>query len=141
LTLLDHSVFEARVLLAAYGERLADAVNARMPDEELRSIVTRIASLGAIVARDSDVLTDDPQRYTVHPKSLGQELLAEIEDFLVETGMAPSKFGLGAASDSHLVHRLRRGLSVTLRTADKVRQYMRVMRPLSGERQFYRLHN
>lgn len=52
------------------------------------------------------------------------ELLSEIEVFLAETGMAPTKLGLTAVNDSHLVKRLRRGSSVTLKTADKVRAYM-----------------
>lgn len=52
------------------------------------------------------------------------ELLSEIEAFLAETGMAPTKLGLTAVNDSHLVKRLRQGSSVTLKTADKVRAYM-----------------
>lgn len=37
------------------------------------------------------------------------DLLQDIEDFLVETGMSPSRFGLGAARNSRLVERLRAG--------------------------------
>src|SRR5215470_12208428 len=51
-------------------------------------------------------------------------LLAEIEAFLAETGVTPSKFGVAAVNDGHLVANLRKGNSVTLKTADKVRFYL-----------------
>jgi phosphopantothenoylcysteine decarboxylase/phosphopantothenate--cysteine ligase len=51
-------------------------------------------------------------------------LLAEIEGFLAKTGTTPTKFGLAAVNDGHLVANLRKGHSVTLKTADKVRAYM-----------------
>jgi phosphopantothenoylcysteine decarboxylase/phosphopantothenate--cysteine ligase len=51
-------------------------------------------------------------------------LLAEIEAFLASTGATPTKFGLAAVNDGHLVANLRKGHSVTLKTADKVRAYM-----------------
>ena len=54
----------------------------------------------------------------------GTTLLAEIEAFLAERGVSASKFGLAAVKDGHLVANLRKGNSVTLRTADKVRAYM-----------------
>ena len=53
-----------------------------------------------------------------------KELLAQIEAFLAETGLTPSKFGVAAVNDGHLVANLRKGHSVTLKTADKVRAYM-----------------
>jgi phosphopantothenoylcysteine decarboxylase / phosphopantothenate---cysteine ligase len=53
-----------------------------------------------------------------------KELLAQIGAFLAETGLTPSKFGVAAVNDGHLVANLRKGHSVTLRTADKVRAYM-----------------
>ena len=52
-------------------------------------------------------------------------LLAEIEAYLARTGETATKFGLAAVRDGHLVSRLRKGESVTLKTADKVRAYMR----------------
>jgi phosphopantothenoylcysteine decarboxylase/phosphopantothenate--cysteine ligase len=55
---------------------------------------------------------------------IAQTLLAEIEAFLAETGMTATKFGLAAVNDGHLVAKLRKGNSVTLRTADKVRNYI-----------------
>jgi len=53
-----------------------------------------------------------------------RDLLSDIEAFLVEFGVSPTKFGLAAINDGHLVKNLRGGASVTLRTADKVRAYM-----------------
>ena len=53
-----------------------------------------------------------------------RDLLSDIEVFLVEFGVSPTKFGLAAVNDGHLVKNLRGGASVTLRTADKVRAYM-----------------
>lgn len=52
------------------------------------------------------------------------ELLAEIEAYLAATGMAATALGREAVNDSHLVARLRKGNSVTLKTADKVRAYL-----------------
>jgi len=53
-----------------------------------------------------------------------RDLLSDIEAFLVEFGVSPTKFGLAAVNDGHLVKNLRGGASVTLRTADKVRAYV-----------------
>jgi phosphopantothenoylcysteine decarboxylase/phosphopantothenate--cysteine ligase len=53
-----------------------------------------------------------------------ETLLAEIERFLAATGASPTKFGLAAVNDGHLVANLRKGHSITLKTADKVRAYM-----------------
>jgi phosphopantothenoylcysteine decarboxylase/phosphopantothenate--cysteine ligase len=51
-------------------------------------------------------------------------LLAEIESFLARTGATATKLGVAAVNDGHLVANLRKGHSVTLKTADKVRAYM-----------------
>ena len=53
-----------------------------------------------------------------------RELLGEIEGFLAQFGLTPSKFGVAAVNDGHLVAKLRRGNSITLKTADRVRAYM-----------------
>jgi phosphopantothenoylcysteine decarboxylase / phosphopantothenate---cysteine ligase len=53
-----------------------------------------------------------------------RDLLAEIEAFLVAGGVTATKFGLAAVNDGHLVANLRRGSSLTLKTADRVRAYM-----------------
>jgi phosphopantothenoylcysteine decarboxylase/phosphopantothenate--cysteine ligase len=57
-------------------------------------------------------------------RGAARELLAEIEAFLGETGVSPTKFGLAAVNDGHLVANLRKGASVTLKTADRVRGYL-----------------
>jgi phosphopantothenoylcysteine decarboxylase/phosphopantothenate--cysteine ligase len=64
-----------------------------------------------------------------------RDLLDDIETFLAEFGLSPTKFGLAAVNDGHLVKNLRGGASVTLRTADKVRAYMVEQRhtPLADE--------
>jgi phosphopantothenoylcysteine decarboxylase/phosphopantothenate--cysteine ligase len=53
-----------------------------------------------------------------------RNLLAEIEAFLAVTGVTATKFGIAAVNDGHLVANLRKGSSVTLKTADRVRSYM-----------------
>jgi phosphopantothenoylcysteine decarboxylase / phosphopantothenate---cysteine ligase len=51
-------------------------------------------------------------------------LLEEIELFLARSGMSATKLGLSAVNDGHMVANLRRGSSVTLKTADRVRAWM-----------------
>src|SRR5215831_17133571 len=60
-----------------------------------------------------------------------RDLLNDIEAFLVEFGVSPTKFGLAAINDGHLVKNLRDGASVTLKTADKVRAHMAEQRRIS----------
>jgi phosphopantothenoylcysteine decarboxylase/phosphopantothenate--cysteine ligase len=55
-------------------------------------------------------------------------LLGEIEGFLAQFQVTASKFGVAAVNDGHLVAKLRKGSSVTLKTADRVRAY------IAGER-------
>ncbi len=61
--------------------------------------------------------------------STAENLLAEIEAYLARTGETATKFGVAAVRDGHLVSKLRKGASVTLKTADKVRAYMRAKAP------------
>ncbi len=56
--------------------------------------------------------------------SAARDLLTEIEAFLAATGVTPTKLGLAAVNDGHLVANLRKGTSITLKTADRVRSYM-----------------
>ena len=51
-------------------------------------------------------------------------LLAEIEAFLAERGMAESTFGRLAVNDGKLVRRLRAGSNMTLTTVEKVRGFI-----------------
>lgn len=55
---------------------------------------------------------------------MATELLSEIRDFLARTGMGPSYFGKVACGNSELVERLEAGKTVTLVTADKIRQFI-----------------
>ena len=51
-------------------------------------------------------------------------LLAEIEQFLARSGMRPSTFGHNTANDGKLVARLRRGRTVTLETAGRIKAFI-----------------
>lgn len=55
---------------------------------------------------------------------MATELLSEIRVFLSRTGMGPSYFGKAACGNSELVERLENGKTVTLVTADKIRQFI-----------------
>jgi len=66
--------------------------------------------------------------------TLARALLAEIEAFLAESGLTPTKFGLSSVNDGHLVANLRQGNSVTLKTADRVRAFMRAQAPAPPSR-------
>jgi hypothetical protein len=69
--------------------------------------------------------------------SANAAFLAEIEDFLEETGMLHSVFGRAAVGDGNLIRRLLRGTSVTLSTVDRVRKFMAENRrkaPLARDR-------
>jgi hypothetical protein len=54
-----------------------------------------------------------------------EKLLCEIEAFLLRTHMGQTRFGVEAMGDRSLVTRLRSGKSVTLKSADRIRSYMR----------------
>ena len=53
-----------------------------------------------------------------------EELLREIREFCVATGMAETTFGQRAIRSWTLVQRLDAGASVTLKTADRIRKFM-----------------
>jgi hypothetical protein len=52
------------------------------------------------------------------------ELLAEIDRFLAETGMGPTTFGVKAVKNSHLVERLRQGADIGMATGARVRGFI-----------------
>lgn len=54
-----------------------------------------------------------------------QALLTEIEEFSRKAGISPSTLSRKAINDGKLPGRLRRGGSVTLETAEKLREWMR----------------
>lgn len=58
-----------------------------------------------------------------------QHILAEVEAFLRETGMPPTRFGLEVDKDRTLVIRLRQGRSVTLAKAERIMEYIRKHKP------------
>lgn len=55
---------------------------------------------------------------------MANDLLKEIRRFLSRTGMGPSYFGKAACGNSELVERLENGGTVTLVTADRIRDFM-----------------
>ena len=59
---------------------------------------------------------------------MANDLLSEIRKFLHETKMSRSYFGKRAVGNSELVDRLEKGGTVTLVTAEKVREFMRQRR-------------
>jgi hypothetical protein len=54
-----------------------------------------------------------------------EKLLAEIEAFLVKTGMGATRFGVEAKGEGPLLNRLRAGGGVGIDTAKKIRDFMR----------------
>jgi len=59
-------------------------------------------------------------------------LLAEIEAFIRESGMGEAYFGQAAVVNSKLIPRLRKGESVTVDTAARVRTFMAERRARHG---------
>ena len=53
-----------------------------------------------------------------------ETLLAEIENYCRDNGIAETTCGLQAVNDGKLCHRLRNGKSVTLATAEKIRTFL-----------------
>jgi hypothetical protein len=56
------------------------------------------------------------------------QFVAEIDEFLADTGMSPTTFGSLAAGDGRFVRRLKTGGGATIRRLDKVRIFMRAYR-------------
>ncbi len=54
-----------------------------------------------------------------------QELHAEIEDFLKRHNMSPTAFGTDSVADHKVVNRFREGKTVTLVTAEQLRDFMK----------------
>jgi len=57
------------------------------------------------------------------------ELLAKVEAFLVDSGMAPTRFGRDVMGEASLVTRLRDGRSLSLRNANKVMRFIESWSP------------
>ncbi len=63
-------------------------------------------------------------------KSIRDDLLKEINEFLTKHKMAPATLGRDALGDMGFVLRLRAGRDIRIGTADRVRAYMRTyMKP------------
>ena len=58
------------------------------------------------------------------PDAYQETLLADIAEFLRETGITEATFGQKAALNRHFVKQLRSGGRVTLRVIKRVRDYM-----------------
>ena len=58
-------------------------------------------------------------------ETLEEYVGSRIRSFLDSTGMSPTRFGRLAVGDPHLVRRIERGRSLTLRTADRVLAFIR----------------
>lgn len=56
-------------------------------------------------------------------------LLAEVDTFLANTKMAPTRFGIEVLGDGGLVKGLRSGRSLSLRNAEKVVRFMASYQP------------
>jgi len=59
-----------------------------------------------------------------HDMMTDQTLLRDIEAFLRDHQMSPSRFGLEAMGDGALVAQLRAGRSLSLRNAERVVRFM-----------------
>jgi hypothetical protein len=57
------------------------------------------------------------------------QLLEQIDAFLAQTKMAPTRLGLEVLSDGGLVKGLRDGRSLSLRNAEKLVNFMATYRP------------
>lgn len=61
-------------------------------------------------------------------KSIAEQLLDEIDAYLAETGMPPTRFGIESVNDGHLIRDLKDGVSIGAKKIDRVRQFMAASR-------------
>ena len=69
--------------------------------------------------------------------SLSEQFLREVQIFVIDLGITEKVLGSRSVGDSDVIGRLRRGQSITLRTADKITAYMaheRIRRAEAGAR-------
>ncbi len=52
------------------------------------------------------------------------QLVCDVEAFLLATNMPPTRFGLDTVNDGKLVPKLREGKTITLETADRIREFI-----------------
>lgn len=83
----------------------------------------------ALVHKSAAPLRAGVYPFMLPPMSTRETFLAEVETYLVRSGMTDRAFGLATMNDHKFVPRLRAGGDTTLDTADKVRRWMRENRP------------
>ena len=69
--------------------------------------------------------------------SLSEQFLREVQIFVIDLGITEKVLGSRSVGDSDVIGRLRRGQSITLRTADRITAYMaheRIRRAETGAR-------
>jgi len=57
-------------------------------------------------------------------RTISEQFLSRVEDFLASSGLKPSEFGRQAVGDPSLIVNLRRGRSPTLATADRILSFI-----------------
>jgi hypothetical protein len=67
-------------------------------------------------------------------RTISEQFLSRVEDFLAATGTKPSEFGRAAVGDGSFVLNLRRGRSPTLATADKVLRHIEQLEAEAADR-------
>ena len=53
------------------------------------------------------------------------QVIAQIDDFLVRHGMAPTRFGREATGEPQLIDSIRRGRSPSLKVLERIAEFMR----------------
>jgi hypothetical protein len=66
------------------------------------------------------------------------QLLKEIDAFLIASGKGESSIGNSINGDGHLVKALRNGRSITIDTADKIREFIKSNMPEVSEKSLHR---
>ena len=61
-------------------------------------------------------------------------ILSKIERYLSASGMGANRFGKDAVGDTKLLRRMRAGGDITLTTAEKIEEFMRINPPTARNR-------
>lgn len=90
------------------------------------------ASILTVAETGAAIIGKAPNNFAQPGQSSRFALAAEIEDFLAETGMKPTPFGLAAARDDKLLWRIKNApKGISLDKADRIRNFMAEMRQSS----------
>ena len=68
------------------------------------------------------------QPAVVRQMSLTEQLLVDVQIFVIEMGITESLLGTRSVGDSQIIARLRAGRSIQLRNADRLYEFMKVER-------------